>query len=251
MVMQPATSKSNEVCPDFVFVKSQLGENIGSAARGMLNFGLTRMILVAPREGWLSSQAIARASGAASILDQAQIFPDVSSALRDYSYVFATTARSRGLVKTVISPEGAMQKTRGLMATGNKVAFLFGPERTGLENKDITLANEYVFIPTNPAFSSINLAHSALLLAYEWQRQKSGPTTTLSEGKEMLATVSSKMALAEYFIRDLANTGYFDPENRVDTMKDYLQNLILRLAMTEAEVKTFHRIRKALSGDQK
>lgn len=237
--------------PDFVFVKSQLGENIGSAARGMLNFGFTKMILVSPREGWLSTQAIARASGAASLLDNAQVFPDIASAVKNYNYVFATTARQRGLIKTVITPELAMKKARQLQHEGNKVAFLFGPERTGLENKDITLANEYVFIPTNPDFSSINLAHSAVLLAYEWQRLKTEHQPSLSEGKEFLATVSSKIVLADYFIRDLENTGYFDPENRVEAMKEYLKNLILRLDITEGEVKTFHRIRKALSGVRK
>ena len=249
--MKPKTITDYETHPDFVFVKSQLGENIGSAARGMLNFGFSKMILVSPRDGWLTSQAIARASGAASLLDHAQIFPDVESAVKDYSYVFATTARRRGLVKSVLSPEAAMEKTRQLITEGNKVAFLFGPERTGLENTDITLANDYVFIPTNPEFSSINLAHSAVLLAYEWQRQAIQTTPPSSESKGLFASFSSKIKLADYFIRDLEDTGYFEPENRVEAMKDYLRNLILRLEITEGEVKTFHRIRKALSNGRK
>ena len=237
-----------ETHPDFVFVNPQLGENIGSAARRMLNFGITKMVLVSPREGWLSSQAIARASGASSLLDEARIYQDVESAIQNYSYVFATTARRRGLVKEVTTPEIAMNKTMRLLAEGNKVAFLFGPERTGLENKDITLANEYVFIPTNPEFSSLNLAHSAVLLAYEWRQQKYKSSQLSAVDKEYLASVASKMVLANYFIRDLEGTGYFEPENRIDSMKEYLRNLILRMDMTEGEVKTFHRIRKALSG---
>ena len=246
--MTSEPSNNFETHPDFVFVNPQLGENIGSAARGMLNFGITKMVLVSPREGWLSSQAIARASGASSLLDKARIYQDVESAIQDYSYVFATTARRRGLVKEVVTPEVAMNKTMRLMAEGNKVAFLFGPERTGLENKDITLANEYVFIPTNPEFSSLNLAHSAVLLAYEWRQQKYQSSLPTAEDKEYLASVASKMVLANYFIRDLEGTDYFEPENRIDSMKEYLRNLILRMDMTEGEVKTFHRIREALSG---
>ncbi|MDE2738002.1 MAG: RNA methyltransferase [Paracoccaceae bacterium] len=246
--MTSEPSNNFETHPDFVFVNPQLGENIGSAARGMLNFGIAKMVLVSPREGWLSSQAIARASGASSLLDKARIYQDVESAIQDYSYVFATTARRRGLVKEVVTPEVAMNKTMRLMAEGNKVAFLFGPERTGLENKDITLANEYVFIPTNPEFSSLNLAHSAVLLAYEWRQQKYQSSLPTAEDKEYLASVASKMVLANYFIRDLEGTDYFEPENRIDSMKEYLRNLILRMDMTEGEVKTFHRIREALSG---
>ncbi|MCY4099514.1 MAG: RNA methyltransferase [Rhodobacteraceae bacterium] len=248
MISEP--NSNFEAHPDFVFVNPQLGENIGSAARGMLNFGITKMVLVSPREGWLSSQAIARASGASSLLDEARIYQDVESAVQNYSYVFATTARRRGLVKEVVTPEVAMNKAMQLMAEGNKVAFLFGPERTGLENKDITLANDYVFIPTNPEFSSLNLAHSVVLLAYEWRQQKYKSPQPSPEDKEYLASVASKMVLANYFIRDLEGTGYFDPENRIDSMKEYLRNLILRMDMTEGEVKTFHRIRKALSGKE-
>ena len=248
--MTDYSTTEKELYPDFIFVRSQLGENLGSAARGLLNFGVKSMVLVAPREGWLTSQAIARASGAASLLDQAQLYPDVESAVKDYSYVFATTARRRGLVKNLVSPEGAMIKARQLMKEGNKVAFLFGPERTGLENADLTLATEFVFIPTNPEFSSLNLAHSAVLLAYEWQKQKDIATES-SPDSDFFATVSSKKALADYFIQDLVDTGYFQPENRVEAMKEYLQNLILRLEITEGEVKTFHRIRKALVTNKK
>jgi len=246
MISEPTNNLENH--PDFVFVKPQLGENIGSAARGMLNFGIAKMVLVAPREGWLSSQAIARASGASSLLDEARIYPDVESAVQNYSYVFATTARRRGLVKEVVTPEVAMNKSMRLMAKGNKVAFLFGPERTGLENKDITLANDYVFIPTNPEFTSLNLAHSAVLLAYEWHQRKYHSIQPSTKEKEYLASVASKMVLANYFIHDLEGTGYFKPENGIDSMKEYLRNLILRMDMTEGEVKTFHGIRKALSG---
>ncbi|MDO8884944.1 RNA methyltransferase, partial [Pseudotabrizicola sp.] len=157
--------------PAFILVRPQMGENIGAAARAMLNFGLTRMRIVAPRDGWPNPRAVAMASGAGRLLDQAGLFPDVAAAIGDCDFVFATTARPRELVKPIVTPERAMEMARAMAAEGRRVGILFGPERAGLENDDVALANAIVTVPVNPDFPSLNLGQCALLLGYEWRRQ--------------------------------------------------------------------------------
>ncbi|MCE8459164.1 RNA methyltransferase, partial [Rhodovulum sulfidophilum] len=157
--------------PVFVLVRPQMGENIGAAARAMWNFGLDRMRLVAPRDGWPNPRAVALASGAGRLLDNAGIHATTAEAVADCDYVFATTARPRGLTKPVVTPEQAMTETRALLAEGRRVAVLFGPERAGLENDDIARANAIVNVPVNPDFASLNLGQCVLLSAYEWRRQ--------------------------------------------------------------------------------
>ncbi|MGB3148857.1 MAG: RNA methyltransferase, partial [Paracoccaceae bacterium] len=158
--------------PTFILVRPQMGENIGAAARAMLNFGLSHMRLVDPRDGWPNPRAVSMASGAAGrVLDYAGVFPSVPAAIGDCAYVFATTARGRDLTKPVMTPERAMEHARALSAGGQKVAFLFGPERAGLENEDIVRANAIISVPVNPDFPSLNLGQAVLLCAYEWCRQ--------------------------------------------------------------------------------
>ena len=156
--------------PYFVLVRPQMGENIGASARAMWNFGLEQMRVVAPRDGWPSTRAVAMASGAGRLLDAAQHFDGISEAVGDTSFVFATTARGRGLTKPILAPEEAMRQAAEKIAQGQKVAVLFGPERAGLENEDIAGANALISVPVNPDFPSLNLAQCVLLMAYEWRR---------------------------------------------------------------------------------
>ena len=140
--------------PSVVLVRPQMGENIGAAARGMWNFGLDRMRVVAPRDGWPSQKAVAMASGAGRLLDEAGHFDRVQDALSDAHFVLATTARPRGLTKPVLSPEEAMRQAAERIARGENVSIMFGPERSGLENEDIAQANAIVSVPVNPDFPS-------------------------------------------------------------------------------------------------
>src|SRR6056297_3623891 len=156
--------------PAFVLVRPQMGENIGAAARAMWNFGLDRMRVVAPRDAWPNSRAVAMASGAGRLLDDAMLVPDTEAALTDCQWVLATTARPRGMIKDVLSPEAAMREAAARIRDGQRVAVLFGPERAGLGNDDIAHANAIVSVPVNPDFPSLNLAQCVLLVAYEWRR---------------------------------------------------------------------------------
>jgi tRNA/rRNA methyltransferase len=234
--------------PAFVLVRPQLGENIGAAARGMLNFGLDRMRIVAPRDGWPNPAAVAMASGAGRLLDQAGLFPDVAAAVADCDYVIATTARARDLVKPVLTPERAMAAARARASAGQRVAVLFGPERTGLENDDLLPAQALVTVPVNPDFPSLNLAQCALLLAYEWRRAgDTTPPETLPLAGGELATAGDVDRLAAHWEERLTAAGFFFPPDKVPHMKASLRNMWGRLGLTRSEVQTFHGILKQIA----
>lgn len=232
---------SEPIPPVFILVRPQMGENIGAAARAMLNFGLTRMRIVDPRDGWPNPKAVAMASGAGRLLDQAGIFADVPASIADCDYVFATTARGRELVKPVMTPEHAMGLARALSAEGKRVGVLFGPERAGLENEDIIPANAIVTVPVNPEFPSLNLAQCALLMGYEWQRQGTvaAPEVLHLAGGD-LASREEVARLADHFEERLDAAGFFFPPEKAPHMKGNTRNMWARLNLTRAEVQTFH-----------
>ena len=227
--------------PAFILVRPQMGENIGAAARAMLNFGLERMRIVAPRDGWPNSAAVALASGAGRVLDQAGLFPDVQTSIADCDFVFATTARGRELTKPVYTPEAAMDHARALVAAGKRVGVLFGPERAGLENEDVVLANAIVTVPVNPEFASLNLAQCVLLMGYEWRRQTQPAEGVVMEmARTEMATGIEVQKLGDHFEERLEAAGFFFPEAKVPGMKASLRNMWSRLGLTKAEVQTFH-----------
>ncbi len=227
--------------PVFILVRPQMGENIGAAARAMLNFGLERMRIVDPRDGWPNPKAAAMASGAGRVLDFAGVFPDVRAAVADCDYVFATTARGRELTKPVVTPERAMVMAREMAAAGKKVGVMFGPERAGLENDDIVQAQAIVTVPVNPEFFSLNLAQCVLLLGYEWGRQGSEvPPEVMAMGRTDFATGEEVQRLGDHFEERLAAAGFFYPQGKAEGMKLSLRNMWSRLGLTRAEVQTFH-----------
>jgi tRNA/rRNA methyltransferase len=235
------TTTEAPIQPAFILVRPQMGENIGAAARAMLNFGLERMRIVDPRDGWPNPKANAMASGAGRVLDMAGIFPDVPRAIADCDFVFATTARPRELVKPVVTPERAMQMLREMGAAGKKVGILFGPERAGLENDDVALANAIITVPVNPEFPSLNLGQCALLVAYEWGRQQSdvAPEVMMLARTEF-ANREEVEKLGDHFEERLDAAGFFFPPTKSAGMRLNLRNMWARLNLTRAEVQTFH-----------
>lgn len=227
--------------PVVVLVGPQMGENIGSAARAMWNFGLEHMRLVNPRDGWPNSSATATASGASRVLDGVSVHSSTAEAIGDLDFTFATTARSRDLTKPVMTPERAMEHARALIAQGKRVGVLFGPERSGLENDDIVRANAIVSVPVNPGFASLNLAQCVLLLAYEWRRQGSeAPAEVLELAGTDLASGIEVEKLYEHFLTRLDAAGFFFPESKAEPMKANLRNMLSRMPMTQADVQIFH-----------
>lgn len=229
--------------PACILVQPQMGENIGAAARAMWNFGLDHMRLVAPRDGWPNPKAEATASGAGQVMDNVQVFEKTPDALADFSHVYATTARSRDLTNKIVTPETAMKDAQRRIGKGEKVAILFGPERAGLANEDIVQANTLVSIPVNPAFASLNLAQSVLLLAYEWRRVSA---ETEEESIEFAgaapATQIEIEKLVERLTLRLDERGFFFPEDKAANMKLNLRNMFSRFPLTDADVRTLHGI---------
>lgn len=229
--------------PVCVLVRPQMGENIGAAARAMWNFGLEHMRLVAPRDGWPNPKAEVMASGAARVLDQVQVTPDVTDAVADMGYIYATTARDRDLTKPILTPEEAMKDARARIASGTKTAILFGPERSGLENDDLVAANALISIPVNPAFASLNLAQSVLLLGYEWRQQIDAG---ISAPEIELAASIEVQKLFEKLEARLDTREFFWPEDKSASMRLTLRNLLSRMPLTSADIRTLHGVFRAL-----
>jgi tRNA/rRNA methyltransferase len=235
--------------PAVVLVRPQLGENIGAVARAMLNFGLTELRLVAPRDGWPSEKARAAASRADRVLDNARLYATAAEAVADMHLVVATTARKRDIAKVVATPREAAQAMREAMAEGRKVALLFGAERTGLENDEYALAHLAVRIPANPGFSSLNLAQAVLLLGYEWfqaahasAQGRTGPTD-----RSPSATMAELVNFYERLEAELDEAGFLWPEDKRPSMVQNIRAMFQRASLTEQEVRTLHGMVKALA----
>jgi len=233
--------------PAVILVEPQLGENVGMVARAMLNCGLTELRLVRPRDGWPNPTAEAAASGARAVIDGVRLFDTTKEAIADLHRVFATTARPRGMVKTVVTPAEAARELRAETAAGRKTGLLFGPERSGLVNDDIALADTLLSVPLNPAFASLNLAQAVLLVGHAWflAGDETPPSRLDSGGAEP----ASKAEMVNFFERletALDETGFlFPPEKRPNMVRN-LRSMFHRMMPTAIEVNTLHGIIVAL-----
>lgn len=234
-----------------VLVQPQLGENIGFAARAMLNCGLAEMRLVAPRDGWPNDKARAAAAGADAVIDGVRLFDTTAAAVADLSRVFAATARNRDMIKPVMVPRRAAADLRAEEGAGVPCGLLFGPERSGLTNDDIALADTIVQVPLNPGFSSLSLPQAVLLLAYEWfQAADETPDEELVTGR---AEPASKGELENFLLRleaALDARNFFHIDEKRASMVRNIRNLFQRTRLTDQEVRTLHGIVSALSGER-
>jgi tRNA/rRNA methyltransferase len=228
--------------PVIVLVRPQLGQNIGKAARAMLNFGLTEMRLVAPRDGWPNPDAGPSASGADVVLEQAKLFDTVQEAIADCSTVYASTVRRRDLVMPVVTPEALAD---GIVGTEGRTAILFGPERSGLETEDVALANAIVTVPINPEFGSLNLAQAVIVLAYEWSK-RSELAVPPSKELETPAPHGEVEGLIGQLEEELEAKGYFHPPSRTQATKNTIRTIFTRTGWSSREVKAIRGIVRAL-----
>jgi len=234
--------------PVVVLVRPQLGENIGMAARAMLNCGLSTLRLVAPRDGWPNEKAQRAASGADVVLEKAEVFDSVGDAVADLERVVATTARNRELAQRIVTPRQAASDMRGWIGQGDRVGILFGPERTGLENDDMVHADTALSIPLNPQFSSLHMAQAVLLVAYEWTT--AGDTTApsrMADHATRPATKEELQSLFDHLERALDQSGFLRNREMRPSMVLNLRALLQRAEMTEQEARTFHGVIKFLS----
>ena len=228
--------------PIIVLVRPQLGENIGKAARAMLNFGLTELRLVEPRDGWPNPAAGPAASGADVLLEGAQVFATTAEAVADCSHVYATTVRKRGVTKPVLTPEEA---AKAIHTQPGRSAILFGPERSGLETSDVALARAIITVPINPEFGSLNLAQAVILIAYEWSKSRSLVQPT---EEDLLPPASQKEleGLIEHFTKLLEPRGYFRPESRAEATRTTLRTVLTKPGWNHLEIRTLRGVLSSL-----
>ena len=233
--------------PAIILVRPQLGENIGKAARAMLNFGLTEMRLVSPRDGWPNPSAGPAAAGADIVLQQARVFETVADAVADCAQVYATTVRKRGVTKPVVTPEAA---AHAIHAAPGRSAILFGPERSGLETDDVALARTIITVPINPEFGSLNLAQAVILLAYEWSKGVALAQPTDTE-RDPPAPHEELEGMIGHLDALLERAGYYYPEDRVPASKRTLRTLLTKPGWSSQELRTLRGVLSALEGKKR
>ena len=228
--------------PVIVLVRPQLGQNIGKAARAMLNFGLTELRLVAPRDGWPNPDAGPAASGADIVLEQAKVFETAEEAIADCSTVFASTVRRRDLVMPVVGPQ---EMAGRITSSDGRSAILFGPERSGLETEEVALANAIVTVPINPGFASLNLAQAVILLAYEWSKRSDLAQPTVKDIEEP-APHGDLEGLIGQLDDELVAKGYFHPPSRTQATRNTIRTIFTKTGWSSREVKAVRGIIRAL-----
>ncbi|WP_309622895.1 TrmJ/YjtD family RNA methyltransferase [Novosphingobium sp.] len=228
--------------PVIVLVRPQLGENIGKAARAMLNFGLSEIRLVAPRDGWPNPSAGPSAAGANVVLEKAQVFDTLAEAVADCAHVYATTVRKRGVTKPVVTPQ---QAALAIHREPGRSALVFGPERSGLDSDDVALARAILTVPINPEFASLNLAQAVILCAYEWSK---GAALVQPTVEEILppAPQEDLEGMIGQLVAMLEPRDYFRPDSRSDATMRTLRSILTKPGWNHLEVRTLRGVLSAL-----
>ena len=228
--------------PVIVLVRPQLGQNIGKAARAMLNFGLTEMRLISPRDGWPNPDAGPAASGADVVLEQAEVFDTVQAAIADCSTVYATTVRRRDLIMPVLTPKAM---AHAITTEAQRTAILFGAERSGLETEEVALASAIVTVPINPDFASLNLAQAVILLAYEWSK-RSVLAVPPAKDLEPPAPHGEIEGMIAQLDEALVEKGYFHPPSRTQATRNTIRTIFTKTGWSSREIKAVRGIFRAL-----
>jgi tRNA/rRNA methyltransferase len=239
--------------PVVILVEPQLGENIGMAARAMGNFGLSRLRIVNPRDGWPNVHAKRAASGADHILDQAGLFDTVEQAVADCTLLFATTARAHDQAKPVVAPDAAAREIVAQIEAGTgEVGIMFGRERYGLQNEEVALANRIVTFPVNPGFASLNLAQAVLLMGYEWFKlSTAGALPFAMPERSEPASQHQMQAFFDNLVRELDKVEFLRPAEKRDTMLVNLRNIFTRMDPTKQDMHTLHGVVMAIAEGRK
>jgi tRNA/rRNA methyltransferase len=239
---------SPTIPPAIILSHPQLGENIGAAARAMANFGLTDLRLVAPRAGWPNAKAVAMAAGAAQLVEAGRVFATVAEALGDLNFILATTARERGIAREMLTPAEAARRLRSTSARGEKTGILFGNERAGLDNDEISLCDAVITIPTAD-FASINLAQAVLIASYEWFRAgDETPPTRFERGPlQRKPTRAELVQTFEHLEHELLASGFLYPPDKVGAMRRAIRATIHRARLTYQETQTLRGMIVALT----
>ena len=240
--------------PAVILANPQIGENIGAAARAMLNFGLTDLRLVNPREAWPNKKAEAMAVGAAVVLEKARVFATMEEAVADLGLIFATTGRDRLMAKRVVTPDEAVAELAAELAQDRACGVMFGAERMGLTNEEVILADAILTIPTNPEFASLNLAQSVAVVAYEWfkgTQEKPEFKVPAKYRRSALANKEDLIGFFEHIEGELDRTDFLFPPDKRAAMVQNMRNMWHRAGLTYQEVQTLRGMVRALTGGKK
>jgi tRNA/rRNA methyltransferase len=238
--------------PIVILVEPQLGENIGAAARAMANFGLSRLRLVKPQQGWPNDKARIMSAGADRVLDDVELYPTLEEAIGDCSFVVATTARGHDQAKPVIGPAAAAAEIAAHVAAVENVAIVFGRERNGLENAEVALADRIVTLSVNPAFASLNLAQAVVIVAYEWFKLTGGDKLPFKmPDKSAAAPKQQMLAFFAALERELEKVEFFRPADKRATMLINLRNIFARMRPTQQDIQTLHGVIMAIAEGRK
>lgn len=232
--------------PAIILVETQLGENIGTAARAMANFGLGELRLVAPRDGWPNARARAAASRADHVIDTARVFDTLEDAIADLSFVYATTARSREMAKPVVGPDEAAIRIAQFTRAGTATGILFGRERWGLTNDEVALADAILTLPVEPTFASLNVAQAVLLVSYEWRKASLGADLPFDDGAAPPAHKTDLIRLMEHLEEALDAVNYFRPADKRPVMSRNLRGILQKAGLSDQEVRTLRGVLAAL-----
>jgi tRNA/rRNA methyltransferase len=235
--------------PAIILVEPQLGENIGAAARAMLNCGLRDLRLVRPRDGWPSESAAAAASGADLVLERARLYESTAEAVADLQHVYAATARGRDMNMRVVTARRAAEDMRRFGRRAETSGVLFGPERSGLTNDDVVLADALLIAALNPAFRSLNLAQAVLIVAYEWfVAEDRAPEEHVVKGGARPATKEELLNFFDHLESELDACGFLRPVENRPIMVRNIRNMFQRAGLMDPEVRALHGIVTGLSG---
>jgi tRNA/rRNA methyltransferase len=232
--------------PAIVLVEPQLGENIGAVARAMLNFGMSDLVIVNPRDGWPNEKATAMASGASSVLERAQIAESTAAALSGFNYALAMTARPRESLLPVLTPRDAAEAMKERIDRGERCAIMLGPERAGLSNDDVNRADGVIAIPVNPAFASLNVAQAAVVIAYEWAIADGFQPPPADLDIAPAATKEQFEGFITQLFEALDAARYFYPAERRQALERKIKTPFARAGLTEGEVRTLRGVIKSL-----
>ncbi len=230
----------------------QMGENIGAAARAMRNFGLTDLRLIKPRDGWPNPAADTTSAGAFEQMRDVLVFDNLESAIKDLHFVFGTTARSRDMVKPIFTPQTAITESYKRISDNQRIGIMFGAERTGLLNDEVSACQAIINIPTASDFSSLNLGQAVLLMAYEWMRQQEqlSHQPNIEYGDSLPALQKDIQNFISRLEQDLEERRFFRSEDLRPTMRRNIQNIFNRADISDQELRTLHGVLSALRGNK-
>ena len=230
--------------PSIVLVRPQLPENIGMVARVMSNFSLKELILVNPRENWLSDRSINAAKKGKRIINKVKVFNNLEDAIKNFTYVISTTNRKRFLTKHTSNNFKNINK---IINDSHKVAIIFGPENSGLTNEDLRLSDLIFSINTNNISNSLNLSHAVTIICHKIFELNQSTTKIIKKDKNIYVNKGQLSIFFKYLFEKLSNKRFFVPKEKTQSMKNNIYNIYLKHPLTKKELQTLWGITKKLT----